>query len=226
MTVNEGFEDYNELKTLTESGKFEAALEKHLWFHEASKNISGMGGVRLSYALDLWLELAEKYSPALNALINIRNKNREMLLQGEGNFEYFHDLTAINNSLKETDDTFQVFLNLHNNFPKQAENYYHVVEELIVQNKAYEICAHYISDPIKKYFQIQKMHEMNLRVIANDPSMDTEDFNFYLKESYVNKVCQLIEILVGLEKATVATEIQKLALEHYYDYRIRDSKCS
>jgi len=225
-TQNDGVQAFQELEALAEAGKFEEALDKHLWFHEASKELPGMGGVRLSYALDIWMELAKKYSPAMDALINLRNNNREILLKGDGKFENFHDLSAINQTLGENEDTFMVFLEIHNNHPKQAKSYYHVVEELIVEKQAYDICDKYITDPIKKYSQIQHMHEMNVELMRKSPTMDNDDFKKNTKESYVKEVCRLIEIMSTLEKTDIAEGIQKLALDYLDNEEIRGTICS
>jgi hypothetical protein len=229
MDVNseyDGVQDFHELSALAEAGKFKEALDKHLWFHEASREITGMGGVRLSYALDTWMELAEKYSPAMEALINLRNTSRDMLLKGNGTFDNFHDLFAINRVLGDSEDTFSVFVEIHNNYPEQAKRYYQVVEELIVEKKAYDICQCYITDPKKKYSQIQHMHEMNIKLIKNNPVMDNDEFREYTKESFVNGVCQLIEILLALHKNDLAKEIQKQALDYFDNKLIRAAICS
>lgn len=221
MITQDGVEDYKELETLAKAGKFKEALDKHLWFHEASRAFPGMGGVRLSYALEIWLELAEMYSPAMDALINTRNNNREILLKGDGTFDNFHDLAAINQTLGESEDTFTLFVEIHNSYPNQAKRYYHVAEKLIVERKAYDICANYITDPIDKYSKIQHMHELNVDLIKKNPDMDNDDFNQYTKESYVNEVCQLIEIMMALDRKDTAEKIKKKALGYFDNDKIR-----
>lgn len=223
---NDGVQDFHELSALAEAGKFKEALDKHLWFHEASREFPGMGGVRLSYALDTWMELAEKYSPAMEALINLRNTNRDTLLKGDGTFDNFHDLSAIDRVLGESEDTFSVFLEIHNNYPEQAKRYYHVVENLIVERKAYDICECYLTDPKEKYSHLQHMHEMNIELINSNPTMDNDEFREYTKESFVNGVCQLIEILLALHKNDIAEEIQKQALTYFDNKLIREAICS
>lgn len=151
---DDGVREFHELSALAESGRFKEALEKHIWFHEASRQMPGMGGVRLSYALDLWKELAKKYQPAMEALIDLRNRNKETLLEGRGNFDNYHDLSALNFVLGEKEDTLKVFLATHKNDPEQARVYYHVVEDLLVERKEYEICDHYLADPLTKYSHI------------------------------------------------------------------------
>jgi hypothetical protein len=47
-----GHEDLQEARELAEKGKYEEALQKHLWFHEESKKTTGMGGFDFH---SLWL---------------------------------------------------------------------------------------------------------------------------------------------------------------------------
>jgi hypothetical protein len=72
----------------------------------------------------------------MEALINLRNTNRDMLLKGDGTFDNFHDLSAINHVLEENEVTFSVFMEIHYNYPEHAKRYYHVIENLIVEKKA------------------------------------------------------------------------------------------
>ena len=58
-------EDLNNIRDLVKNEQYELALQKHVWFHEESKSSSGMAGVRLSYAISNWVELGNKYPPAL-----------------------------------------------------------------------------------------------------------------------------------------------------------------
>jgi hypothetical protein len=216
---------FHELSELAECGKFKEALEKHIWFHEASKHMPGMGGVRLSYALDLWKELAEKYQPAMEALVDLRNNNKEKLLTGRGNFDNFHDLSALNFVLDEKEDTLMVFLEIHKNDPEQAKAYYHVVDQLLVERKEYEICDHYLVDPLAKYSQLQHLHEMNTKLIKTNPEMDNDEFKEFAVDNYVKGVCRLIEVLDAVDKKDVAKEIQRRALQYFDNDDIRRAIC-
>ena len=78
-------------------GKFEEALEKHIWYHNHALEINQAHyGVRLSYALSDWIELGKKYRKALDALKDIRDKKVARLVAGENNWLLFHEIVAIN----------------------------------------------------------------------------------------------------------------------------------
>jgi hypothetical protein len=69
-------EDLNNIRDLVKNEQYELALQKHVWFHEESRSSSGMAGVRLSYAISDWVELGNKYPPALSELRRIRDENQ------------------------------------------------------------------------------------------------------------------------------------------------------
>lgn len=216
-----GNKDLDEIRGLTKAGLYEQALQKHIWFHEESKNSPGMGGVRLSYALEAWVELSKKYPPAETALINLRDNYKKKLLSGSGTFEDFHDLSSINQYMKEEDETYRLFLFLHKEHPEQAGRYYHVVEGLLIERKEYEICGKYIADPLMKYEDIRHMRELNISLAKKEPGLDKPHFQKYTNESFIDGVSKLIEVLVALERVDEAKEIQKRALSYFESEKIK-----
>ncbi len=211
-----------ELAALTKSEKYQEALDKHVWFHEASKEMSGMGGVRLSYALGLWMKLAEQYPPALEAFIELRNRKKDRLLNGDGNFDDFHDLFAINRELDETDDTASVFMQIYKNDPEQSKVYYNLVEDLLVAKKEYAICGECMGDPQSRYLEIEHLHQVADRYNKKHPDSPHYSENCELaEERYVQSVCRLLGILNALNKRDIADEIQKKSLAYFDSNAIR-----
>jgi hypothetical protein len=218
-----GNKDLDDIRQLTKTGLYQQALDKHIWFHEASKTSSSMAGVRLSYAIDAWIKLGEKYPPALDALINVRDTNKELLLSGNGDFQYFHDFSSINRELGEEDQTYELFLILDKKYPKQADTYYHVVENLLIEKKEYKLCGKYIGDPIYKYENIRHHRETLLSFEKREPNMNKPRYLKYANKSFIDGVIKLIEVLVAIDKKDEAIEIQKRALSYYDNKKIRNA---
>ena len=207
--------DLDNIRDLTNAGQYEQALEKHLWFHEESKSSSGMGGVRLSYAITAWVELGKKYPPALDALIKVRDRDKGLLLSGEGEFDNFHDLSAINRGLGKDDETIELFLTLDKKFPEESGAYYIVAEDLLIENKYYEICSKYIGDPIFKYEGLRHAREVQLSFSKTTKELNTPRFLKYTDERFVEGVVKLIEVLLAIDKRDDAIEVRKRALSYY-----------
>jgi hypothetical protein len=92
--------------------RYVESLEKFEWFFEHSRNERGMGGVRLSFALSYWLELASEYPPAMSAFISLRDRTEVHCHASSGDFMAFHELSALNRRLNADARTIEVFLNI------------------------------------------------------------------------------------------------------------------
>ena len=200
-----------EARTLAKQGKYEEALQKHLWFHENARQPS-LVGVRLSYALYYWIELGEKYPKARAALVSIRDKDTNEITEGNGPFTLFQDVAAINQYLKEETKTVELFKILHAKYPDRAKRCYLYAEEALVAKGEYSLCIIYIQDPLKKFDQIRQIREATLPLDMG-----------YADRSFVEKTYRLIEILVGAGKKENAELIRTRALAIRDDPAIREA---
>src|SRR5688572_28631028 len=98
------------------AGRYELALEKHLWFHHnALRLCPSLSGVRRSYALSAWKDLADKYLPAMKALRKTRDdaRNGARTQKGRAAQQQYADFEAINEYLDEEPKTVRFFKWLH-----------------------------------------------------------------------------------------------------------------
>lgn len=218
-----GSADLQAIRRLIAERKFEEALQKHLWFHEESKTSPGMGGVRLSFALAQWLDLGREYPPALDALKSVRDENAAKLLDGGGDFREFHDFSAINRVLQESERTYRLFVVLDANHPEVAKRCFDVALDLIVAHENYALFAKYGGDPIERYERIRQLREGGLKMAAQNPKLDNEQYRQFRDKAFEDKTVQLIRILRALERLDEAREIQRRALAYFPSPRIEES---
>jgi hypothetical protein len=106
------------------AGRYEVALAKHVWFHRNSLKIDpAFYGVRLSFALMYWKELAKVYPPAKAKLIELRDEAEKQVGSGRDGLEAFVDFEAINTELGENEKTVALFKSLDKNKPRWRGNY-------------------------------------------------------------------------------------------------------
>ena len=215
------WKDLKKAEKLAQEGKYKEALKEHLMFYEDSKKVVGMGGVRLSYAIKDWVKLSKKYPPALTALLEVRDKNKKALLDGTGNFQNFHDLSSINQYLNKDNETYELFLEIDKKFPTLATSCFIVTKDLVVEHKNYQLYGKYLKDPIGKYEEIVSMREMNLSGMRTNPKLNNESMKKFSDDSFIKDTCQLIEVLVGLNRKKEAEEIQKRALKYFDNPKIK-----
>lgn len=134
-----------EAKRDANSNRFETALSKHVWYHKnALKHDPAQTGVRLSFALGYWIDLGKKYPPALIKLQEIRDECRKTVLKGTDVVEKFIDMSAINDSLGESDKTTKLFSVLDKQKPKIAKKVYETAQPSLIASEEYDLCAQYI----------------------------------------------------------------------------------
>lgn len=211
-----GNQDLQAIRQLINTGQYEEALQKHLWFHKESKSSPSMGAVRLSVALDQWADLSGKYPKALEAFKRLRDQHEQTLLAGAGGFPEFHEYASFNRTLKEDDKTYELFKRLHAAYPQTAAQCFHAAMNLIVARKDYELCGAYIKDALKLYEDSQKARDLNLNLAKSRP-----EFAYYADQAFDTKTSQLIEIMVNLNQHEVAKEIQKRAVSYFPDTVVR-----
>ncbi len=147
----------DEARTLATQGRYEEALQRHLWYHNHALEIDpAQTGVRLSFALSDWVELGRHYPKARQALIEIRALKTGELAAGRGHSEMFQEVDALNRELQAPDETYALFKKLETSDPQLAGQCYLWIESALVQQGEYETCSRYLGDP-------QRRFEINLR---------------------------------------------------------------
>jgi hypothetical protein len=215
---------YREAVELTRQGKYEDALENHLWFHEhALEHNPALAGVRLSFALGSWLDLGEKYPKALRALLSLRDAKVQAITEGKGSFTLFHDLAAINVRLKESPGTVALFKVVHQAYPDLAKQCYRIAEQHLVAQQEYAVCAAYIPDGLARFEEIRCQFQMKKEIADENPLLRSGGVMEYAEASFVAEVSRLIEILVSVDRRQEAERVETLALELVANAEARDT---
>lgn len=153
----------------TRAGRFAEALGKHLWYHRHALTYDGAQyGVRLSFALSYWRELAYQYAPAMVALKQARDDAELAALveapagsNRRGNHP-FHDAVAISRELNENDRVVALFQKLDAESPELARRAYHFADDALIEAGEYELCGKYL-DAEKTLSQLQRRLELGRR---------------------------------------------------------------
>ncbi len=133
-TAPAGREDVRQIsadaKALQELGRYEEALQRHLWLHHHGSEIApGYFGVRLSFWLSDWVELAQRYPKAKQALIEVRDQKSRELAAGRGHYELFWDVDSINSYLLDEAATLALAKQIELANPELARSCAPLVED-------------------------------------------------------------------------------------------------
>jgi hypothetical protein len=136
---------YDEIALDRRAKRFEDALAKTLWFHEcALDHAPDMRGVRLSFALAEWTNLAESYPPALTAMRAMRDRAEERVAQGGEVLPHLRDASALNRELEEPQRDVVLFKSIAARFPDQARECFAVLYPSLLDAREYALCDQYM----------------------------------------------------------------------------------
>lgn len=207
----------NEARADAFAKRYETALAKHLWFHNnALKYKRSFYGVRLSFALSYWVELGEKYPPALDELKKVRNSACAKVKKETSPYQHFHDCSSINQYLNEPNLTIDTFIWLEKNKPELAKKAYSIAEDSLIKAKRFKICGKYLTpratydNSVNHYHSI--LESYNDEILKNlGPEVKTR-FIKHAEFMFLEDVATLIALLVHTDRKDEAEKYYKEAL--------------
>ncbi|UGS90726.1 hypothetical protein KOL96_22760 [Ralstonia wenshanensis] len=194
-----------------QEGRFPEALGEYVWFHEhALDEQPSLHGVRLSFALGYWLELAEHYPPARAALQSIRDEKTVRLERGEEDWLLFNDVTAINRELGNDEATYDLFVLINKATPAFAARCAKVAMPAILKASDFELARSLVSDPEKSVEHLASRFvegiERTNRSSTPERQADITDMKIRIYAEEVGMVVQIVRATDGIERADALVE--------------------
>jgi hypothetical protein len=212
----------DDARRLAREGKYEEALQKHVWFHDnALTNGPGYYGVRLSFALSDWAELGKKYPHALKVLRDIRDRKTSRLLDGEIDHHLFHDVSSINEYLKETKETVELFNKIDSRDSHFAAKVYDLADEALIEAKEFRLARKYQGDPQKRLVTATKNYQRGLDY--SKKSIDESAARQAHERIFAEEAVRIITVLRETGDRPRAEQIQTEALKTLDAKEIKDA---
>ena len=211
----------NEAVDDTRSGCLPRALAKFTWFFANSKDpASGLGGVRLSFALSYWHDLAKMYPPAMAALEDVRNRAAGDVISSDNAFESFHEFSAINRTLRDDAATLKMFEHLDARNPNLARDVYMIAEPVLLRHKRYEVCNRYL-EPNSTIDHAAELLEISRN--GPYPGLKSDDHRSSIESSFRQTAGTVVAILVIAGRKREAMEIVDRIYSAWDDPSVRDT---
>jgi tetratricopeptide (TPR) repeat protein len=208
-------------RRLAEQGRYEDALQKHLWFHEhALEQDRSYYGVRLSFALAQWVELGKQYPPALDALKRIRDRDTALLVAGKTDRELMNDVTSINDYLQETEATVEIFKRIEASHPEFATQVYGVVDNALIEAGAYALARKYLGDPMERFATAKRNYDNGI-TYAMSHSEHRDASREATESIFTNRMLRFITVLDRTGDRELARDLQVKTLKVLDSPRIR-----
>lgn len=195
------------------AGRHEDALRDYMWFHEhALEHRRSLYGVRLSFALWYWVELANEYPKARRTLEKIRDRKTKRLLKGEVDRELFHDVESINERLECEAATYELFAKLEMKNPEFAARCAALALPAIVKSADFAMARRYMPSPIEALQAYANALNRDIENLARLPPSKAPRLKAYVA-IYTEQVRLLLQILKGTKERKEVQRIRAEALE-------------
>lgn len=205
------------------AGRYEDALRDYIWFHEhALEHEPSLYGVRLSFALWYWMELANEYPEARIALKRIRDAKTTRLLNGDANRDLFHDVESINERLENEEATYELFAALEKANPDFAAVCADVAMAAIVKAEDFEMARRYTPSPGDTLRRYSEALNRDIEGLEHQPASKAPRLEAYV-QIYVRRVHLLLKILRGNSEDLEADALRVRALESIKSPSVRDA---
>jgi hypothetical protein len=186
-------------------GRHEEALRDLVWFHEhALEYDRALYGVRLSFALGYWSDLANVYEPARKALHSLKARNETALLEGNGNRDLFHDVVSVNRELRRPNDTYKLFLALGRRQPALAKDTADLAIDAIVEAGAFKLASRYLPHPETYLLWLSDRLNRDLECKGVSPRYAKRRREAYVR-NYCHDVGTALKLLKGLGNREAAS---------------------
>ncbi len=203
----------DEARADRDAERYETALQKHIWYHEnALKHRPSLAGVRLSFALSDWQQLANSYPPAREKMQAFRERAEGRVRTNHDGTDAFIEFAALNRYLEEQDRTIDLFKWLDANNPSLAERVYTVAQPALVEAEEFEICGKYVNG-VEQYEWIAQGFRISRESAANQSG--EEERIQKSARAFTFQSAQLVAILANTGRTEEAAEIADQALQEW-----------
>lgn len=160
----------NEARADAKAGRLADAAAKHAWYHD---NVLGLlpshGGVRLSFALGAWHDLAKIYPPAMSDLRAARDRAMVRVRSGGSRASLaFSDLSHLNRLLGDAAMTRDAYALVAAQSTKEARLHLGEALPALVETRAYTLASAHLEteELMQRMTELHRLISDNRRVPA------------------------------------------------------------
>lgn len=194
-------------------GHHAEALKEFIWFHyHALDQQPAMAGIRLSFALDYWMELASVYPPARAALEKIRDEKSTLALTDAGTPEIFSDVVAINKVLGHEERTHRLFAGLDRSNPALADRCLDQALPAVVKAGDFALARKYLPEPENQIRDLSAALNRDVQNLKRLPRTLAPLLRVRVR-NYVSKTRLLLAVVAGTDQGSELIRLKGLSCD-------------
>ena len=178
------------------AGDFVNALKFYEYFfdHALDDDPYALYGVRLSYCLQGWADLALEFP---GAKISLETKKRSILSQylETKDPERFHDYFTICHHLGTETDALEQFLTLHHELPNSAVKLVKYVWDDLINAEQWSVCNDLLLEPSQKLDELFSVFDEQARLKEVDAEFDNLKFDKHIVDSLLDSIQNVVLVL-------------------------------
>jgi hypothetical protein len=207
---------------MSQDGRYGEALREFEWFHHhALEEEPALRGVRLSYALESWLDLGRIYPEAMDSLLSVRDSKTRQLVQGTRTWDLFHDVVAINETLDQAIATYELFVAIRQQAPEFARECAHVAMPAILNSKDYPLARAYIPQPEASIQWVTARLNEDVDWAQKESDENREMRLDAFVHIYAEEISRILIVFRQTESAELAASLYELALRLVDDESVK-----
>lgn len=198
-----------EARAAFKEGNYAEALEQYEYFfdHALDDDPYSLYGVRLSYCLDEWVRLGNRYPLALQRLEQKAGAALALLDQTR-NPERFHDFVVICKYLERPEEPIRRFLGYHSLDRELAQSVIRYIWDQLVEEKQWLLCSEYLPLPKNRYDAALAKFDEAMKVCRENPALGGNEFEEQIKGWYVRDVSHMLLVLKNTGRDEEASSMQ------------------
>jgi hypothetical protein len=202
----------------TRAGRYKDALAKNIWYrNNALRYQPSLLGVRDSFALMYWSELAGKHPPAMKKLKAIR-ADAEKQVRGnkageQAEVSAFLTVLSINDGLKEEQKNVELFKWLDTHNSTAATRVYPATEQNLIHAGEYALCGRYM-DADNSYQRILDSYQQMKKMPGSASNPQLMDFAV---KNFSNQSATLVAVLAINNRNDEADQVASKAAREIHN---------
>jgi len=130
---------------------YASAHVKYEWYFENAEKLKpSLRGVRVSFCLAGWVEVAKKYPPAMKRIIELK-ENALNNFNEKNSIDAFRDFSCISRYLETGNEVLDIFYSYHQKNKELSKQLFRHAYDFLVENKEWEVCTEYMDNFSEKY---------------------------------------------------------------------------